>query len=123
MQYCLYTLVDITETGQHHGGPALERNQQRNFDTVLQTIGLCGNVYYSASPEQLPADMFGMFDKTAWRFEWTMEIDELFTKNGDHVAVLKEIFQYVPVVTGLTETVDITPAMFKVGENIVFDFK
>ena len=98
MIYCLYTLVDITETKQHHGGDDLARHQQQNFDVVLQTIGLCGNVYYTTSPEKIPADVFGMFEKTAWKFEWEMELEELFTKDNDKVAVLKEIFNYVPVI-------------------------
>ena len=123
MIYCLYTLVDITETFQRHGGEMLPRHQQQNFDTVLQTIGLGGNIYYSKSPEQVPADVFGMFEKTAWHFEWEMEIAELFTKDNDHLAILKEIFEYVPVITGLTESVPIEKPMFQVGHNIVFDFK
>ena len=122
MIYSLYTLVDITETKQRHSSNSLVRHQQQNFDIVLQTIGLCGNVYYTKSPEQVPADVFGDIEKTAWRFDWEMEIDDLFSVDGMPTAKLKEIFNYVPVITGLTETVKIEP-MFKVGQNIVFDFK
>lgn len=123
MIYSLYTLVDITETKQRHGGDTVARCQQQNFDTVLQTLGLCGNVYYTNSPEQVPADVFGDITKTAWKFEWEMEIEDLFTKDGNPIAVLKEIFEYVPIITNLTETVPIEKPMFRVGQNIVFDFK
>jgi len=123
MIYKLYTLVDITETKQRHGGDLLHRSQQQNFDIVLQTIGLCGNVYYKKSPALVPADIFGDITKTAWYFEWTMELDDIFTVNGNPIAKLKEIFQYVPVITGLTESITLEVPMFIVGKNIVFDFK
>jgi len=123
MIYHLYTLVDITETKQRHGGEVLPRHQQQNFDIVLQTIGLCGNVIYKRSPETLPADMFGKRNKTAWHFEWEMEHDEIFTIDGNPIAKLKEIFEFVPIITGLTESVLIEKPLFSVGKNIVFDFK
>ena len=123
MVYSLYTLVDITETHQRRGGEILARRQQQNFDIVLQTIGLCGNVYYTKSPEEVPGDIFGDINKKAWQFNWEMEIDALFEQDGDPVKKLKEIFEYVPVITGLTESEVIDPPMFQVGKNIVFDFK
>ena len=123
MIYCLYTTVDITETNQHHGGELMARHQQQNFDTVLQTIGLCGNLEYRKSPEQVPADIFGQFKKTAWYFEWEMEHAEIFTVDSDPTGKLKEIFEFVPVITGLTEDIAIEKPMFQVGKNIVFDFK
>jgi hypothetical protein len=123
MIYSLYTLVDITETKQRHGGEVLARNQQQNFDVVLQTIGLCGNVYYKKSPELVPADVFGDITRSAWYFEWSMELEDIFTIDDSPIAKLKEIFQYVPVITGLTESVEIPVPMFIIGKNIVFDFK
>jgi hypothetical protein len=123
MLYSLYTLVDITETGQRHGVDTLKRSQQQNFDILLQTLGLCGNVYYTRSPERVPADVFGMFSNTAWYFEWEMEIADVFAIGDNPIAKLKEIFQYVPVITGLTESVELSPPMFVVGKNIVFHFK
>lgn len=123
MIYCLYTLVDITATGQYRGSQSLEKKQQQNFDTVLQTIGLSGNVYYKKPPATVPASIFGNEQQTCWYFEWTMEIEELFTKDGDPIAVLKDTFEYVPFIIGLTETAPLDPAFFKVGRNIIFDFK
>ena len=123
MLYCLYTLVDITATGQNRGGERLERNQQQNFDTVTQTIQLCGNMYYSKSPVQINADIFGRPDIKCWYFEWTMEIEDLFLKQGDNIGRLKDIFEYVPFITELTESVPLDIAYFKLGHNIIFDFK
>lgn len=123
MIYCLYTTVDITETRQRHGAESLEKHQQQNFDTVLQTIGLCGNVYYDKSPCVITGEVFGNKKLKVWKFEWKMEIAELFTKDNDHVAILKEIFQYVPIIAGLSETAKLNTPMFDVGKNILFEFK
>lgn len=122
MIYCLYTLVDITATGQYRGNQSLEKKQQQNFDTVLQTIGLSGNVYYKNPPKKIPAVIFGNDQQSCWYFEWTMEIEELFTKEGDPIAVLKDTFEYVPFIPGLTETAQLEPAFFKLGRNIIFDY-
>lgn len=123
MRYCLYTLVDITATGRSRGPNSLERHQQQNFDTVLQTIGLSGNVYYDKDPEVIPADIFGNADHKCWYFEWHMEIEELFSKDNDPIAVLKNIFEYVPFIPNLTESVKFDKPFFKLGRNIIFDFK
>ncbi len=93
MIYSLYTLVDITATGQYRSRNDLERLQQQNFDTVIQTIGLSGNVYYEKPPQIIPADIFGAGDQKCWHFEWHMEIEELFEKNGDQLYRLKDSFE------------------------------
>ena len=123
MLYFLYTLIDITATGQYRGGEKLERNQQQNFDTIIQTIGLSGNVYYERGPKIIPADIFGNSNIQCWYFEWTMEIDHLFLKDDDPIAVLKELFQFVPYINGLQESVSFQPPVFRIGQNIIFDFK
>ena len=123
MRYCLYTLVDITATGHHRSGEKLERNQQQNFDTVAQTIQLKGNMYYDNPPLKIPADIFGRPDADCWYFEWTMEIDELFLKNNDHIGVLKELFEFVPFIPNCTNSIQFDKPMFKLGQNIIFDFK
>lgn len=123
MLYCLYTLVDITATGHHRSGEKLERNQQQNFDTVTQTIQLCGNMYYETPPKKVSADMFGRPDILCWYFEWRMEIEELFLKNNDNIGRLKDLFEYVPFIAGLTEPVPFGKSYFTLGQNIIFDFK
>jgi len=123
MIYSLYTLVDITATGQYKSRNDLERLQQQNFDTVIQTIGLVGNVYYTHAPRIIPADIFGNSEQRCWYFEWNMEIEHLFEIDGDELARLKDLFDYVPVITNLTETAPINPAFFKLGQNIIFNSK
>ncbi len=123
MIYCLYTLVDITATGQYKSRNDLERLQQQNFDTVIQTIGLAGNVYYERLPETRSAEIFGNADQTCWYFEWRMEIEHLFEVEGDELARLKDLFEYVPFIASLTETAKFDRPMFKLGHNIIFDCK
>lgn len=123
MIYCLYTLVDITATGHYKSRNDLERLQQQNFDTVVQTIGLAGNIYYERPPETQPADIFGNDKQTCWYFEWRMEIEHLFEQDGDELARLKELFEYVPIITNLNETAKFERPMFKLGHNIIFDCK
>jgi hypothetical protein len=123
MIYCLYTLVDITASGQYKSRNDLERLQQQNFDTVIQTIGLAGNIYFNQPPRVMAAEIFGNEDQTCWYFEWRMEIEHLFEVDGDELARLKDLFEYVPFIAGLTETAEFDRPMFKLGSNIIFDYK
>lgn len=123
MLYNLYTLADITATGHHRSGERLERNQQQNFDTVTQTIQLCGNMYYEHKPKRIPAVIFGRPDIECWFFEWHMESKEVFSKDGDSIGKLKDSFEFVPFIPNLTENIVLETAYFKLGHNIIFDFK
>lgn len=123
MIYSLYTLVDITATGLYRSRSDLERLQQQNFDTVIQTIGLAGNLIYDNPPKVIPADIFGNSNQKCWYFEWYMEREKLFEVDGDELARLKELFEFVPVIVNLTETAEFDKPMFQLGRNIVFDYK
>jgi hypothetical protein len=123
MIYCLYTLTDITATYQYRSRSDLERLQQQNFDTVIQTIGLTANIEYEKPPKIIPADIFGTPNERCWYFEWTTEREAVFEHNGDNIARLKETFEFVPFIQGLTETVKFEKPYFSLGRNIVFDYK
>ena len=123
MIYCLYTLADITATRQYRSKNDLERMEQQNFDTVLQTIGLSANIETQIDPVVIPADIFGAPNEKCWYFEWTTEHDYVFEVNGDMIARLKETFEYVPFIAGLNESVKFDQPFFKLGSNIIFDFK
>lgn len=123
MIYSLYTLVDITATGQYRSKNDLERLQQQNFDTVIQTIGLAGNLMYDKIPSVIPADIFGNSKLKCWYFEWYMERESLFEVDGDELARLKELFEFVPIIINLTETATFEKPVFRLGRNIVFNYK
>ena len=123
MIYCLYTLVDITATYRYKSRTDIERLQQQNFDTVIQTIGLTANVSYSNPPAIIAADIFGAPNERCWYFEWLAEREDVFEHNGDKIARLKETFEFVPFIPNLTETVKFDRQYFSLGRNIVFDYK
>ena len=123
MIYSLYTLVDITATGRYRSRNDLERLQQQNFDTVIQTIELAGNLSYESPPLLLTGDKFGDPAKRCWYFEWRMEREKVLEHNGDEVGRLKELFEFVPIITGLTESVTFEKPLFSLGHNIIFEYK
>lgn len=121
MIYQLYTTVDITETKIYHGDNFLPINQQQNFNTVIQTIGLCGNIYYKNPPYN---SVYSSFNHTkCWVFEWEMEIPDIFKKGENHVGILYDIFQFVPFIKGLTEEVNFNVPVFVPWANIFFDYQ
>ena len=132
MNYKLYTLVDITNTGQYRTEPGKEeaRYREQNFNTVIQTLGLRSNIQYNNRPQQIQVrgKVVG-FDTdeiiTVWRFDWETEND-LYTKDDDPVGYLKEDFHLVPYINGLGETMEQQYAVFNShdpGKNIVFVLK
>ena len=133
MEYKLYTLVDITHTGQYRNEPGKqkERWQEQNFNTVLQTLGIRSNVTYKLSPTPLEVkgSLVG-FDTDeilrVWRFDFYTELDNVYEKEGDHVGLLKDDFMLVPYINGLNESMEQQHAVFTTeepGSNIVFHVK
>jgi hypothetical protein len=52
-----------------------------------------------------------------WKF--SVERESVFDKDGDPVGLLKDDLNGVPVVSGLTETIDLDPSAFKTkGDKI-----
>ena len=132
MEYKLTTLVDITATGQYRNeqGRQKELNQQQNFDTILQTLGLRGNVYYTVKPTVIEAtgksQGFGVNKNVKmWVFEWQMEIDYLFEKGGDPIHWLKHDFDLIPIIPNLDESIVLKRPMFATSgpdANIIFSW-
>jgi hypothetical protein len=130
MNYKLYTLVDITHTGQTRTDPGKEalRWKEQNFQTVLQTLGIRANVTFTQSPVivELKGNLIG-FDTEdlirVWRLDFTTDRDMLYEHDGDPVAYLKQDFHLVPYISGLGELMDQKYAVFNTedpGKNITF---
>jgi hypothetical protein len=133
MEYKLYTLVDITHTGQHRNESGKEQNRWReqNFNTILQTIGIRANITYRDNPEifEVGGRAVG-FDTDdiirVWRFDFNTERDDLFLVDEDPVGYLKQDFHLVPYINGLDELMEQQYAVFNTvnpGANIVFHKK
>lgn len=131
-----FTLVDITPTGvtRDPGTNTLERNQQRNWETVIQCISL------RAQPMNLqcfsPGDRIELEDlkdwefgemytgqHKVWAFSFTVEHSNVFAEGDDLLRLLDNSFDEVPVTTYLTETAKfILPVFYTSGaiKNIYF---
>ena len=130
MNYKLYTLVDITHTGQYRNEPGKEddRWREQNFNTILQTLGIRANIQYTQKPivTEVAGRLIG-FDTEeiirVWRFDFRTEQDNLYEVNSDPVGYLKSDFHLVPYISGLNELMDQKYAVFNTtdpGKNIVF---
>jgi len=128
MRYRLHTLVDITATGQYRAeeGKEQARNQQQNFDTVLNTIGMRSNLMYYENPKvfiDYPPSyaMTGKDLANIWVFEWRVESQYRFKHEDDDVGLLKVDFSLVPYIAGLTETAKFKNNLFMPSINISFE--
>ena len=130
MEYKLYTLVDITHTGQHRNEQhkQKERCQEQNFNTLLQTLGIRSNIHYHNSPDpiEIKGSLIGFdTDKIirVWRFDFTTERDFVYQQADDPVGGLITDFHLVPYIKGLNEDMEQQYAVFNTsdpGKNIVF---
>lgn len=127
------TLVDITATGVTRGdNNSVERNQQRNWETVLQCISLRTQPQNIQEPIQTTfADIgnaeFGDFyqgEQKVWLWQWTVERSEVYDLPNKPLGALQKDFEQVPIVTYLTETARfMLPIFYPYGsiKNIYFN--
>ena len=132
--YTCATLVDITATGviRHTTDKELERNQQRNWETVLQCIGLRAQPQLVEIPisKELEIDhqhIFGEYfyntKQRVWLFSFGVEPTDVFLLDDDPVGQLDKDFAQVPIICGLNETARfILPILYPYGaiKNICF---
>ena len=113
--YTGYTLVDITATGVTRFRPEVEhqRNQQRNWETTLQVIGLRTQPLHISNPvvkeinisprDGIFGDMYEGIHKV-WIFSWAVDREDIFLLEDDEIGGLRKDFEQVPIVNGLDET-------------------
>jgi hypothetical protein len=121
-RFTVHTLIDITETKmfKHQNGSDMAKNQQQNFITLLQTIGLRVNPSFTRSPvceeQDLKAWHFGSEYKgnhNVWTFDFEIEYDGAFADQFDNqTGLLVQDLHFVPVISQLTETVTLKLAVF-----------
>lgn len=109
-----YSLVDITATGviRDSESDTVSRNQQRNWETLLQCIGLRTQPLNIQEPiESLYVDIanaeFGDFytgEQRVWTWSWTIEREGVYDLPDRPMAGLLQDLEQVPIITGLTET-------------------
>lgn len=106
--YAIATKVDITPSGVRHKSDdpdwLLKRNQQRNYDTLLQVIGLrCQPL----NPEVRIVEGHDM--SNTWILIFQTDRGEVLGKDGE--LFLQDVHG-VPIVPGLTETTPSFPPQF-----------
>jgi len=131
--YTGVTLVDITATGviRYSSANELQRNQQRNWETVLQCIGLKAQPQLIEGPycktviidetTVFPEIYYG--EHRCWIFSFGVEYEDAFLVDNDPVTGLDEAFSKVPIICGLEETARfMLPIFYPYGaiKNICF---
>lgn len=119
-KHVLYTTVDITQTNvrikSNIDDWSLQRNQQRNLDTLIQTIGL------RSQPININVNQFVDFPAIYWLGKnlpekariWVMHFDiEHAGAFGHKCELVMKDLNYVPLINGLTETEPAFPPVFQ----------
>ena len=128
-----YTLVDITPTGQTTYLPEyeLERNQQRNWETVQQVLGL-RTQHVILETAIMTKDItyfknnFGISyqgQHRVWTWKFSVDHADIFNDSFDYFGLLKNDFKLTPVILDLTETARPEHAIFYTSgpfKNIYF---
>lgn len=126
-EFRVHTLVDITDNGVLHkpfpfktssnelihdkASLAMARNQNNNFNTMLQLLQIRGNITW----EQPPMRVNSVLGNTAfgsayegkhysWHFTFFTEQVEVYGDVNDPTAQLKEDFDLVPIINFCKET-------------------
>ena len=126
-----YSLVDITATRITRGNNnSIERNQQGNWETVLQCIGLRTQPHYVHDPitaeieiDQLEFGDFYTGVHRVWLWQWAIEGEGIYDTPDKELGGIHQDFEQVPIITGLTETARfMLPIFYPYGtiKNIYF---
>jgi hypothetical protein len=120
-RYRIITLVDITRTNPKRSETdVLKLSQQANFNSLLQAIGLRANSVWIKDPVtkngRLPEPADGKAVYWEWHFD--VERDDVFLKDNNTTGLLEDDLNGVPIIGGLNNSVDISPAcFFSTGER------
>jgi len=127
-EYRVHTLVDITYNGnlgrqfpfQTESGDVIHdkhslniaKNQNSNFNTMLQLLQMRGNVTWDTAPVRMELNTlgnhgFGSFYEgkhTTWHFQFVTEQSGVYGDVIDPTAFLQDDFHQVPIVSFCKET-------------------
>ena len=126
MKFKLTTIIDITQTLARRGDNKKLVNQQANYNTMIQTIGLRVNINPNSCKVEV-ANIKGLgFGDTFkgkqryWEFTFDVEAEDALTLD-----MLATDFDLVPVITNLDETTLFGTKVFRTKQpndtNIVFE--
>ena len=126
MRFIINTVVDITETRARRGqADKLSLDQQANYNTLLQTIGLRCNaepISLTATIKDVSKLAFGDAIKGKQRV-WTFEFNNPY-EGALTVDMLNDDFDLIPIINNLNETANINNSIFSTknpnDRNIIF---
>ena len=132
--WAIKTLVDITKTGDVRGN-GKPRNQQRNFETLTQTVSILAQPwevkpptkdawsrYYK--PYKEAGAEFGTIhgftqevvaDLTVWTWRFGIEHIGVFGENG---IMIRNQLQDTPIITGLDENCALETPVFDTNSKV-----
>ena len=121
----LYTLIDITETNVLNRAEGFLRDQQRNYQTTIQTLSLRTQPLITkqhSTHENVNQYEFGSAYKgkhRIWSITFSVDYDSIFlTDDGNDTGLLVTDFTQVPVIVDLNETVTLMlPCFLTTGTN------
>lgn len=135
MRFLVQTLFDITATGvtghykpsrvpfRDHAGNVITnetdwnraRNQQRNWETITQILGLRTQLFRIQTP------MLDQLNRS-WMFEFETESNNIYGDDVDPTAVLRTDADGVPMLLGLNNRSDMSATLVTAGpqQNIWF---
>jgi hypothetical protein len=125
-----YTLVDITKTDitQYTPERAKMRNKHRNWETIVQILGLRTQILNIRQFKTVSAEV-ALFEfgsaytgkHRIWSFEFDVEFEDLY---GQSHEILVNDFAQTPIIIDLDETVKFpAPLFYTAGENKNIYFK
>tara|TARA_Y100001937_G_scaffold97060_1_gene132074 strand:- start:1652 stop:2125 length:474 start_codon:yes stop_codon:yes gene_type:complete len=139
-EYHIHTLIDITDNGNlkqqfpfktksgdivhDKHSLAIARNQNSNFNTMLQLLQMRGNIVWESSPMRLELQTlgnhkFGTFyegKQTTWHFQFFTEQSGVYGDDIEPTAFLKDDFHHVPIVSFCKETATFPLSTFDTQE-------
>lgn len=122
----IVTLVDITNTDVRriNQGTQLELDQFRNWTTLMQCIGMRSIISYDKDPRVETVDVsklgFGSEyrgKQQVWTFQFRPDRPDAFAGKDDPIALLRDDLDLIPIITNLTETINIQQAVFKLNDK------
>ena len=127
------TLFDITKTNVSNRRKTMDmitseiikqRNQQSNYETIIQIISLRSLPENISEPKIIQTNLrtFGIStncDVKCWEFEFEVLQNSVFSDGSNELAKLYHDCLDVPMIIGLEEMKDLTPALSY--NNIYFE--
>jgi hypothetical protein len=122
--FTCYTLIDITYTGvtrtSSDSAVKYKRNQQRNYETLLQIIGLRAQPMLFEKPYRHTNDNINSYQfgesftgaHNVWVLKFSVEHPDVFSENTNRFGLLECDMSQVPVITGLDETAVLPLSIF-----------